>query len=90
MQILVQNKVIETTDIVDVVDIERDKKMFLNREAGFKIIFKDNSEVVYKEDIPYDSYPSEISETKTKWRNLMDKVIEQWKQDKADIPTFKL
>ena len=66
MKILVENKLIETKDIADIVDIEAGKRMFLNREAGFKIIFLDGSEMVFKENIPYESYPAQISQKKRK------------------------
>lgn len=91
MQILVQNKVVETKEIADIVDIEADKKMFLNREAGFKIIFLDGiSEIVFKQNIPYESYPREISAIKDKWKKLMNDVVKKWQSDKTEIEAFKL
>lgn len=91
MKILIQNKVVETKDIANIVDIEADKKMFLNREAGFKIIFLDGSpEMEFKENIPYESYPHEICYKKEKWKELMNKVIEKWQADKTEIPTITL
>lgn len=91
MQILVQNKVVETKDIADIVDIEADKKMFLNREAGFKIIFLDGiREMVFKQNIPYESYQREISAIKDKWKSLMNEVVKKWHSDKTEIETFKL
>lgn len=92
MKILVENKVVETKDIADIVDIESGKKMFLNREAGFKILFLDDKtpDMVFKDDIPYESYPHEIREIKQKWKNLMDAVIERWEADKTEIEVFKL
>jgi len=91
MKILVENKVVETNDIADIVDIEADKKMFLNREAGFKIIMLDGiTELTFSQNIPYESSPRQISEIKDKWGRLMDSVIEKWKSDKTEIQHFKL
>ena len=91
MQILIQNKVVETKDIADIVDIEADKKMFLNREAGFKIIFLNGTpKMVFKQTIPYESSRNEISEIKNKWYSMMIKVIEKWQSDKTEIETFKV
>jgi len=91
MKILIQGKLVETKNIADITDIEAHKIMFLNREAGFKITFLDESaEMVFKQNIPYESYPSEISAIKNKWRLMMDKVIEKWQSDKTEIETFKI
>jgi len=91
MKILIQDKVVETKDIADIVDIEADKKMFLNREAGFKILFIDGiSEMTFKQNIPYESYPREIAEIKDKWKTLMSEVIKKWQSDKTEIEIFKL
>jgi len=92
MKILVQNRVVETTNIADIVDIEADKKNFLNREAGFKIILLhgDILAMEFKQDIPYESYPHEIAAIKEKWRVLQEKVMQQWQTDKTAIPTFNL
>lgn len=89
MEILVEDKVIETTNIVDIVDIEAHKQMFLNREAGFIIRFRDNTSMTFGEAISYDSYPSEIAAKKDRWKVLEDKVRAQWKEDMKEIPTFK-
>jgi len=90
MKILVDNKLIETKDIADIVDIEAGKKMFLNREAGFKIIFLDGSEMIFKENIPYESYPREISQKKERWEKLIDKVKEEFMADRTEIKSLKL
>ena len=92
MKILVQNRVVETTNIANIVDVEADKKNFLNREAGFKIILLhgDVLAMEFKENIPYESYPREIAEIKNKWKRLMDSVIEKWKSDKTEIEAFNL
>jgi hypothetical protein len=91
MKILIQDKVVETKSIADIIDVEANKKMFLNREAGFRIIFLDGSpEIVFKQNIPYESYPSQISAIKSKWQQMMDKVIEKWQSDKTEIEAIKL
>lgn len=90
MKILVENKLIETKNIADIIDIEAGKKMFLNREAGFKIIFLDGSEMIFKENIPYESYSREIAEKKDKWEVLMNKVKEEFMADRTEIKSLKL
>lgn len=90
MEILVLNTKIETKDIVDIYEVERDKKMFLNREAGFIIEMIGGSRYTFSENIPYESYPSEISSIKSKWKKLREEVEAQWKQDKHDLKTFTL
>jgi len=92
MQIIVNGKVVETKEIADIVDIEAGKTMFLNREAGFRIIFldPDTPDMVFKENIPYESYTSQISAIKEAWKQLMDRVVEQWKTDKTEIPSFNI
>lgn len=90
MKILVENRLIETKDIADIVDIEANKRMFLNREAGFKIIFLDGSEMVFKENIPYESYPRQITEKKEKWERLMTKVKAEFLKDRIELKSFKL
>jgi hypothetical protein len=90
MKIVISNKVVETKEIADIVDIEADKKMFLNREAGFKILFLDNTEMSFSEKIAYESYPREIAAIKSKWQLMMDKVIEKWQSDKPEIEKITL
>jgi hypothetical protein len=88
MEIIVQSRKIETKDIVSITDIESNKSMFLNREAGFIIYFIDNGQIKFKQDIPYDSTPNEISKIKHKWDKLQSEVYKIWREDKIDIPTF--
>ena len=90
MKILVCGRTVDTTEIADIIDIEANKKMFLNREAGFIIQRIDKEDMIFGEKIPYESYPREISEVKDKWRRLRDQVYAQWQEDKADIKVFKL
>lgn len=90
MKILVLGKTIETTEISGIYEVERDKKMFLNRHAGFIIELIDKEPMVFKESIPYESYPREISDTKAKWKALREKIVAQWKEDKHQLKEFKL
>lgn len=92
MKILVQNRVVETLNIANIVDIEADKKRFLNREAGFKIILIEGDVLAmdFKEDIPSESYPHEIVRIQEKWDKLKEDVKAKWQSDKNGIPTFNL
>jgi len=89
-EIIVQGHKIDTKEIFDIKDIEHDKKMFLNRHAGFVIYLIDKKPLSLYEHIPYESYPREISEIKEKWRKLQKQVEEKWQADKTDLPVFKL
>lgn len=88
MEIAIGGFVLDTKDIVDIVDIEHNKKMFLNRQAGFIIKFKNNTQKHFGESIPYDSYPSEIGRIKEKWYNLKKQVVKKWESDKNEIQNF--
>lgn len=88
MEIIVLGHKIDTKDISDIYDVERDKQMFLNRESGFIIQFMDGSKKVFKENIPYESYSSEIREIKQRWLKLQNEVDEKWKADKHELPEF--
>ena len=90
MKIVVLGKTIETREIYNIQDVEQGKSCFLNREAGFIIFLIDKSPLVFKQDIPYYSYASEISAIKQKWFELQTEVFEKWQLDKCDIPTFYL
>ena len=79
MEIIVLGQVIDTKKITEIYDIERDKRMFLNREAGFVIAFMDGSKIRFGERISYDSYAK-----------LQKEVTEKWDQDKHDLPVFEL
>ena len=65
MEIIVLGEKIDTKQITAIWDIESKKTMFLNREAGFVIKFMDGSTKTFKENIPYESYASEIYHKKT-------------------------
>jgi len=72
-------------NIYDIYEIERDKKMFLNREAGFFVQTysseeKNGNSWRFGEKIPYESYPSEIRYKKDKWEERMKAAIRVWKQ----------
>jgi len=70
-------------DIYDIYEVERDKKMFLNREAGFIVqLFatKDSpgKRFHYSEPIAYESTSYEICCKKQKWEDRMKKAISIW------------
>lgn len=88
MEIIVLGEKINTKEITAIWEIEEKKKMFLNREAGFVIKFMDGSKKVFKEDIPYESYASEISYKKKKWAKLQKEVMIKWEKDKHDFQEF--
>ena len=88
MNILVLGEKIETKEIVEIYDIERDKAMFLNRSAGFVIRFIDGSWRQFGESIGYDSYPHEIMDIKKKWAKLQKEVIDKWESDKHGLEVF--
>ena len=90
MEIIVLGQVIDTKKIKEIYEIERDKRMFLNREAGFVIVFMDNTKQTFCERIPYESYVSEISYKKNTWAKLQKEVTEKWKQDMHDLQVFEL
>lgn len=90
MEILIQDKIVETKDIVDIYHVERGKKMFLNRDAGFIIVLRNGEKLQFSENIPYESYPREIIAVYEKWDSLRKAVYEKWQSDKLEIPTFKL
>lgn len=89
-EIIVQGHKIDTKDIWAIEDIEKDKKMFLNRHAGFVIRLVDKPALSFYQGIPYESYPSEIAEIKAKWRKLENEVRKKWEADKSDLPTFTI
>ncbi len=90
MIIIVEGEKVETKDITEIYDIERDKTMFLNREAGFVIKFMDGSSNVFGEKMAYELYPSQIHDIKNKWENLQDKVNHAWEKDKHSYQEFRL
>jgi hypothetical protein len=90
VEIIVLGQVIDTKKIKEIYEIERDKRMFLNREAGFVIVFMDDTKQTFCERIPYESYASEISYKKNTWAKLQKEVTEKWKQDMHDLQVFEL
>ena len=88
MEIIILGQKVDTKDITEIFEIERDKKMFLNREAGFVIVFMDGSRKVFKENIFYESYPSQISGKKEKWERLQKEVEDKWQKDKHHLEEF--
>lgn len=90
MKIVVLGQTVETTEIFDIVEVEHGKKNFLNREAGFILKLIDKPDMIFKQDIPYESYASEIVAIKKDWKKLQDEVFEKWKLDTTDLQTFRL
>jgi|GEM_PF-3897734 hypothetical protein len=90
MKIIVQGHEVETKEIWDIVDIEKGKTMFLNREAGFIIKITDKPDIRIGQKIPYESYPSEIAEIKSKWHKQMNLIIAAWNTDKSETQVFKI
>jgi hypothetical protein len=88
MEIIVLGVKIDTKEITSIIDIEENKKMFFNREAGFVITFMDGSSKIFKENIPYESYTSEICNIKDKWSRLQKEITEKWDKDKHDLQEF--
>lgn len=88
MEIVVLGTKVDTKYIGDIYDCERDKKMFFNREAGFIIKFLDGSKMTCKESIPYESYPSEISDIKNRWSKLQKEITDKWHEDGHGLPEF--
>ena len=68
-------------DITDIYDVEKYKKTFYNREAGFIIKLKNGNITTFSEKIPYESYSSEIYEKKDKWKKKMEEAIKLWKNE---------
>jgi hypothetical protein len=89
MEIIVKSHRIDLKEVTDIYDVERDKKAFLNREAGF-IIKLNDKEIKISEGIPYESYPREISEVKKKYKDLQDKVQKEWETVRGEIKIFNL
>ena len=74
-------------DIYDIYDCERDKQMFLNREAGFIVKTygdKDHEPQMFKfgESISFESTSYQIYDKKHKWELRMKKAIALWKEQK--------
>lgn len=88
MIIQIENIGIESDEIVNIVDVEAHKKMFLNREAGFIVVLKDKPEIVFKENIPYETTPSGIAYIKKFWLNRMEAAIRLWQ--KSMVNTSKV
>lgn len=82
MEIIIFGEKIETKKITAIYEVEKYKTRFLNREAGFVVKFMDGTQKTFKENIPYETYASQISQIKRKWNNTRLKVIEKWEQDK--------
>lgn len=89
MKIIVQDHLIETKEIVSIHEVEKFKKSFRNREAGFVITMIDGTKYQFKEDIDYETTSYGISSIKSRWSDRMKKVVELWEQDKHEYPTIQ-
>jgi hypothetical protein len=89
MEIIVLGEKIDTKEITAIWEIEKEKKYFLNREAGFVIKLMDGTEKVFSEDIPYESTYLNIADKKEKWSKLQMEVTEFWEKNKHGFPEFK-
>lgn len=90
MKIVVNGEVIETKEITDIYEVEKYKKMFVNREAGFVIKLMDGSEKRFSERIPYETTDRQIGVIKNKWEKLQDEVYEKWQEDKHNLEEFNI
>ena len=83
-EIIIGGRIFRRGDIYDIYDIERDKTMFFNREAGYivQLIRKnDTDKCIYKfgVNIAYESYSWEIASIKGEWEKKMKEAIKLWK-----------
>jgi len=88
MKIVVLGVTVETQEIFDIKEVEHNKTMFLNREAGFIIYLIDKEPLVFKERIPYETYASQIAFIKSNWTKLQNEVFEKWQKDKSELQQF--
>lgn len=83
MKIVVENKLIETKEIVNIEESGR-------RKHGFIIHLIDGTKVKIEQDEVYDMMPSECGRINDRYRALREKVVEYWEKDRTDIPILKL
>jgi len=83
MKIVVENKLIETKEIVSIEESGRKKH-------GLVINLIDGSQIKIEQDEVYDIMPSECGRINDRYRALREKVKEYWEKDKTDIPILKL
>lgn len=81
MKILIKDTVVETKEITDIRTYERDR--FYNRYCGFVVYLYKKSPIIFEWDIPYESYPHQISSRKERCNNLMLSIIAEWEKDKV-------
>ena len=84
MKILVQNKTIETKEIVDIVELPG------SHQSGFKIYMIDGINHIFEERHGYDTPVYIKRESNERWRKLRLSVKSKWDEDKHELPTFKL
>lgn len=83
MKIVIQDKVIETKEIIAIKDWCDG-----SRRAGFKIYLDDGSNIPIYKNIPYESYPSDIRRYYDRINSLKQQVIEQWEKDSENEPAI--
>ena len=82
--IIIEGSEFRRGDIYDIYECERDKRMFLNREAGFIVQTigrkgVEANQIKFYERIPYESYPRDIAQKKELWDGRMKSAICKWK-----------
>lgn len=88
MKIVIFGELIDTKEITDISEVEKGKRYFLNRQAGFIIKFMNGTTKVFSEKIPYESTYNDIHAIKSKWGKLQNEITEQWKKDKHGLQEF--
>lgn len=95
MTINILGKLIDTSSIISINDIESNKKEtdpYLNREAGFIVLFKSKLGITwyqsFKENIAADASLIEVKMIKEKWKYLQELVFKKWQEDKSEIEYF--
>lgn len=78
-KVIIEGHKFRRGDICDIYDIERDKQMFFNRDAGFIVSLIGNKKYTFGEKIPYDSYPGDIGRIKDKWEIRMKEAVKIWR-----------
>ena len=83
MKIVVDNKVVETKEIVSIKESGR-------RKHGFIIYLIDGSNIKIEQEEDYDMMPSRCGDINDRYRRLKDKVITEWNKDKTEITVLTL
>ena len=89
MVIIVKDKTINTELVADVWDIERDKKHFLNSQAGFVVLYKNGNSELFYEDIDYESTSRDIYNIKMKWYEIRVKIRTEINKQNSTKDVFR-